>query len=94
MNLQKIINQKETTLIDVREPFETLMGKAKSALNIPLGSIPEKLEEIKGMSRPIVMYCRSGNRSGQAVAYLKAQGLTDVYNGGSLSEVKELLKNK
>jgi len=94
MNLQKIINQKGTTLIDVRESFETLMGKAKGAINIPLGTLPERLEDIKAMNTPIVLYCRSGNRSGQAVAFLKAQGITEVYNGGSLGEVKELLANK
>jgi len=43
------------------------------------------------MSKPIVVYCRSGNRSGKAMNYLKAQGITEVYNGGSLADVKALL---
>ena len=92
MNLQKIIQQESTTIVDVREPFETFFGKAKGALNIPLGKIKDRLSEFQKMSKPIVVYCRSGNRSGQAMNYLKAQGLTEVYNGGSLKEVKDLLK--
>lgn len=94
MDLQKIINQESTTIVDVREPFETYLGKAKGSVNIPLGAIPNRVEEFRKMSKPIVMYCRSGNRSEQATNYLKAQGIEEVYNGGSLSEVKALLKNK
>lgn len=39
------------------------------------------------MSKPIVAYCRSGMRSGQAVAFLKAQGCSEVYNGGSIMDL-------
>ncbi|HCT24025.1 MAG TPA: rhodanese-like domain-containing protein, partial [Chitinophagaceae bacterium] len=35
-------------------------------------------------------YCRSGNRSGQAVGYLQQQGFTNIYNGGSLEEASAL----
>ncbi len=94
MDLQKIINQESTTIVDVREPFETILGKAKGAINIPLRKIAERIVEFRKMTKPIVVYCRSGNRSGQAMNYLKAQGIEEVYNGGSLSEVKALLKNK
>ena len=92
MDLQKIINQESTTIIDVREPFETYFGKAKRAINIPLGKIAKRLDEFHQMSKPIVVYCKSGNRSRQAMDYLKAQGIKEVYNGGSLREVKTLLK--
>ena len=94
MDLQKIFNQEHTTIVDVREPFETYLGKAKGAINIPLGTIPKRVEEFRKMSKPIIVFCRSGNRSGQAMNYLRAQGIEEVYNGGSLSEVKALLKNK
>lgn len=94
MDIQQIINQENRTIVDVREPFETYFGKAEGAINIPLGKIAKRIEEFKKMSQPIVVYCRSGNRSGQAMNYLKAQGIEAVYNGGSLSEVKALLKNK
>ncbi len=94
MNLQNIINQENVSIVDVRQPFETFLGKAKGAINIPLGKIKSRVEEFHQMSKPIIVYCRSGNRSGQAMKYLKEQGIQEVYNGGSLSEVKALLKNK
>ncbi len=94
MDLQNIINQENRTLVDVRQPFETILGKAKGAINIPLGSIKNRVAEFHQMSKPIIVYCRSGNRSGQAMQYLKEQGIEEVYNGGGLSEVKALLKNK
>lgn len=94
MDLQNIVNQESTSIIDVRESFETILGKATGATNIPLGKIASRIEEFRQMSKPIVVYCRSGNRSGQALNYLKEQGVEEVYNGGSLSDVKALLKNK
>ncbi len=94
MNLRNIINQGNATIVDVREPIEVMMGKAKGATNIPLRKIPSRVEEFRQMSKPIIVYCRSGNRSAQAMGYLRAQGIQEVYNGGSLSEVKALLKNK
>ena len=94
MDLQSIINQEKVSIVDVREPFEIMMGKATGAINIPLGKIASRIEEFRQMSKPIVVYCRSGNRSGQALSYLKAQGIEEVYNGGSLAEVKALLNSK
>ncbi|MFM6915907.1 MAG: rhodanese-like domain-containing protein [Aquirufa sp.] len=38
------------------------------------------------MAGPIVVYCRSGNRSGMAQMLLKQAGLTEVYNGGGLHD--------
>jgi rhodanese-related sulfurtransferase len=45
------------------------------------------LEEFKNMSKPLIMYCRSGGRSGQATHYLSMNGVEEVYNGGSLEAV-------
>lgn len=87
MDLRKIINQKNTTLIDVREPDEFAVGHAEGAINIPLGSIPQRVSEIKKMSTPIVVYCRSGMRSANAMGFLKAQGIKEIYNAGSLDEM-------
>jgi len=92
MDLQKIINQENVTIVDVRESFETFFGIAPGARKIPLSGIKKRVDEFQNMSKPIVVYCRSGNRSGKAMNYLKAQGITEVYNGGSLADVKALLK--
>jgi rhodanese-related sulfurtransferase len=87
MNLSEAINQPGVTIVDVREPSEFNGGHIEGALNIPLGTVPARLEEFKNMSKPLIMYCRSGGRSGQATHYLSMNGVEEVYNGGSLESV-------
>lgn len=93
MNLQDLVKKPNVTIIDVREPFEYFFGHVKDSLNIPLGSVPEKIADIKKMSKPIILVCASGNRSGQATQFLKSKGLNDVHNGGSWSSVKQLIRS-
>lgn len=71
---------KERVIIDVRESFEYMMGHAEGSVNIPLGEIPEHIEEIKAMENPILC-CVSGARSGQAVNYLQSLEIA-CENGG------------
>ena len=92
MNLQEILAKPGVTIIDVREPFEYFFGHVKDSINIPLGQVPGKVAEFKEMSKPIVLICASGNRSGQATEFLRKQGVKDVYNGGAWSDVKQLLR--
>lgn len=76
----------EGQLIDVREPAEYAAGSVTGAVNIPLNELPRRLGELD-RQRPVVLLCRSGNRSRQAATYLAAAGFTDVINlaGGILS---------
>ncbi len=94
MNLKTAINQPSASIVDVRESFEYFFGHVKGAKNIPLSSLPSRIEEFKQMDQPIILYCRSGNRSGQATAFLKANGIKNVFNGGSLGDVKAMLEEK
>lgn len=79
-------------IVDVREPFEFNMGHAPGAENIPLGQIPANIDRFRNLGAPIVFYCRSGMRSGQAVAFLSGLGVKDIYNGGGLEEMVALIK--
>ena len=56
-------------LVDVREPSEFAGGTANGAVNIPLGNVIKELDKFKGKDN-IVVFCRSGNRSGQAKTIL------------------------
>lgn len=85
--MREIFSNSDPTYIDVREPSEFLMGHVDGAINIPLGSISEKLDEIRKLPLPIVLYCRSGIRSAQALGLLKAYGIKNAHNGGGLAEV-------
>jgi phage shock protein E len=40
------------------------------------------------MSKPLILVCQSGNRSGMALSMLKAKGVDDIYNGGSVNDVE------
>lgn len=91
MDLQSIVKQPNTTLIDVREPFEFAGHHVNGAKNIPLQTIPDKMEELRRLDGPIVLYCRSGNRSGMATNFLKSHGFNNVYNGGSVTAVEYFL---
>jgi rhodanese-related sulfurtransferase len=73
-------------LIDVREPDEVASGTLPGAVNIPLGSLPERLVELDP-GRRVVILCRSGGRSTSACELLTAAGFTDVVNlaGGILA---------
>ncbi len=74
----------QTLFIDVREPFEYDAGHVPGAINIPLGMFGKGISAVlKDVSKDahIVLYCRSGNRSGQALLYMQQIGFTNVENG-------------
>ncbi|MGF1900375.1 rhodanese-like domain-containing protein [Aliivibrio sifiae] len=73
-------------LIDVRTPNEFNQGHVKGAANLPLNTVNTAFADID-KNTPIVVYCRSGNRSGQAMSYLQQEGFTQVHNGGGLGEM-------
>ena len=76
----------DKTIIDVRTRAEFSGGHVANSLNFPLQEIQQRLEEIKKLPQPIILCCASGNRSGQATAFLKSIGI-DCENGGSWLEV-------
>lgn len=94
MSLQEVLEAGNYELIDVREPMELMMdGEIEGAKNIPLGEIEERQNEILNLEKPVVLFCRSGNRSGKALDYLNSQGLKEGYNGGGWAELKHHLDN-
>ena len=75
------INHDDALVIDVREPAEVAQGKIAKARHIPLGELNGRLSELeKFKAKPIIVTCRSGNRSARACGILAKQGFTDVYN--------------
>lgn len=61
-------------------------GHVAGSVNIPLQEVPDRVHEFAQMKQPLVLCCASGNRSGQATAYLRAQGV-ECENGGGWMEV-------
>jgi sulfur-carrier protein adenylyltransferase/sulfurtransferase len=72
-------------LIDVREPYEWAIARIDGARLIPLGQVPKSLSSLD-KTREIVVMCRSGVRSADAVRFMQSQGFARVRNlaGGIL----------
>ena len=83
-----LIRQQNALVIDVRTEEEFLSGHLEKAVNIPLQTIGQKILQVyPDKERPIVLYCRSGNRSQQAFNILKNLGYKNIYNGGGYEEL-------
>ena len=89
--IKELIKDPSTIVVDVRSPWEYELDHIPGAKNIPLEEVTGKLEEIKSFNSPVVLYCRSGNRSSVAVTILKQNGVAEVYNGGGLGDMQFLL---
>jgi len=77
----QLLNHKNALLLDVREEGEYKAGHILNSTLIPLNKLNERIGELeKYREQPIVVVCRSGNRSGTACAALGKRGFTQVYN--------------
>lgn len=72
-------------LVDVRTPSEFAAGHLDGAVNLPLGELETRLGELGDRSDPLVVYCRSGARSGQAKRLLESKGFQNVHDVGAMS---------
>jgi len=72
------------SLVDVRTPAEYSGGHIDGAVNIPLNQVESRIADFGERSSPIVLYCRSGARSGKALQILQSKGFTQVHNLGGI----------
>ena len=80
-------------IVDVRTPQEFASGHFEGAVNIPLNTVESNLDKFKGHDQ-VVVYCRSGARSGQAENILVSDGIDNIVNGINESHLKELKKEQ
>ena len=85
--IQELINDKNTVIIEQRTAGEYGVSHYPGAINIPLDELPKHLNQLKAENKPILLYCRSGNRSGIGMNFLLQQGFQEVYNGGGLNDM-------
>ena len=73
-------------IVDVRTPEEFATGHYPGAINIPHDDIVDGIRALAvADSDPIVLYCRTGNRSGQAEQALASEGFSAAVNAGGLA---------
>ena len=76
--LHKLINNnKNISLVDVREKSERVMASIEGSIHVPMMAIPHQLE-LFNKDEPIYLFCHSGVRSAQACLYLEKQGFDSV----------------
>lgn len=89
--LASTVVQAEPVYIDVRTVEEYAADHIEGDLNLPLAELDTAaIAERFGKDAELVLYCRTGNRSGQALEKLVAAGFTNVSNGGGIGDVRKL----
>lgn len=88
-NLATLVNE-GAFLVDVRSSGEFAEGNVKGSTNIPLDQVSSNLDKFKGKEK-IVVFCRSGIRSGQAKTILEQNDFTNVTNGGTWQNINEVI---
>ncbi len=81
MEATHLLNREDALLIDVREDNEFQQGHILGARHVPLRFLSDRLKELeKYRERPVIVSCRSGQRSARAATTLKKHGFSQVYN--------------
>ena len=84
----QLMNNEDVVVVDVREPSETVGGKIAKAIQIPVGALAKRIDELeKHKNKTLLVYCKTGARSGLACRELSKKGFEKVYslNGGMLA---------
>jgi rhodanese-related sulfurtransferase len=75
--------QSGALLVDVRSREEYGAGHVPGAINLPVQELPRRMAELP-RDKPLVLYCRSGHRSGRATDMLRQAGYSGVHNLGAM----------
>lgn len=75
----EVKDRDDVVVLDVREPWEHEEGHIPGVTLIPMQQVPSRLDEIP-TDETVIVTCRTGNRSGQVVEYLRQQGYDNVHN--------------
>ena len=90
-----LLSSNEVIVIDVRSLEEVKTGIIESAIHIEWTEIEKEISNIDiSKDQSIYLYCRSGNRSGKAMAILEKMGFTNAKNIGGIIEAAEKLDKK
>lgn len=87
--LSKLIKE-DAVLVDVRSSEEFAEGSVDGAINIPVDILQDNIEKFPA-DKPIIVFCKSGNRAEKARKILEENNILDVVNGGSWQNVKKAL---
>ena len=79
-------------ILDVRSKSEYSGGHIKGSVNITLDSLQNNLNKLRDKDKTIITCCASGMRSASAKSILRANGYSNVHNGGGWQSLNNKLK--
>jgi rhodanese-related sulfurtransferase len=82
--------KKDALLLDVRSEWEFKANGLAKSKNIPIEQLFQRLNELK-KEEPIVVFCRSGNRSRHAAHLLKKEGFLEVVDAQTIENIQQFL---
>ncbi len=84
---KRLMQEENALLLDVREEEEYRAGHASGAKLFPLSEITDENAALKlpDQKRPLLIYCRTGNRSRDAAQLLESYGYEQLFDLGGLS---------
>jgi rhodanese-related sulfurtransferase len=75
-----LVNKQDGVIVDLRDARDYDGGHIPNARNIPLGELEQRLRDLEKLkSKPVIVHCDTGNRSGSAAAVLRRNGFEKVY---------------
>lgn len=86
--IKSVLKEDSVLIVDVRTPEEFEAGHAKGSINYPLNSFEDSIRNLDP-TRPLIVVCRSGNRSQKATKILSKLGFTHAYDAGKWQNVDE-----
>jgi rhodanese-related sulfurtransferase len=90
---RELQQNRNSIVIDVREPHEYKGGYIPGAMNIPLSQLKHRVGDVP-KDKDVLLYCRSGMRSKQAARILSKKGISQLghLQGGMMSWTGKLTK--
>jgi rhodanese-related sulfurtransferase len=84
----RLINKEEAIVLDIRSPKEYSAGHIMNAINIPLGDIEKRQDELeKHKGKPVIVVCKLGQVSSSATRKLSTTGFANVVRlSGGITE--------
>ena len=80
-------------VIDIRTAAEFDRGKVRDSINIPVDRININIKRIVQMKRPIIICSNSDSENEGVIDVLKANGVTEIYNGGRWTKIWRMTKS-
>lgn len=74
-------------IIDLRTAYEFDQGHIPRSLNIPVDRIKANIDRIRGLKKPVILCCATGNHCWEAADILRDAGISRVINGGPWQSV-------